>query len=96
MLMRILRPRVVADQWQRFSEHFRRVHRHPTAGALAHWLARDLDDRDAGFIVVLWDCADSERNYQEQPEMRALTVPGVAGEFETHAFEVCSYRRAQG
>jgi heme-degrading monooxygenase HmoA len=92
VLMRVLRPRVLAKRWGEFAEHFRSAHIDTTPGLLGRWLVRDVDDSDTGFIVALWDREESERGYREQPEMRALTVPGVAGEFETHLFEVRAFR----
>ena len=91
MLMRVIGTRIGAQRWPQFAAQFRRVHTHSVPGRRARWLLRDLDDADAGFLIILWESEEQERDFIEQVELRGMMQRPIAGEIESHWFEVRSY-----
>lgn len=58
--MRIVWGRVKADQWDAYETAFKQAmsERGPVKGLINQWLARDQQDKDAGFSVSLFESND--------------------------------------
>jgi len=92
MLMRIIRTRVKPDRWSEFEQailaHEDNVQ--SAVGLRARWLVHDLDDRDAGFILVVWDSEADTLAFEHDSSRHKLLTKLLPGEFEFHLGEICS------
>lgn len=98
MLMRIIRTRAKPGLWSQFEREF--FEETPdmldVPGFFGRWILHDLDDREAGFVVALWDSeANALAFEQAQERHQSLTHP-LPGEFEFHLCEIRSVWVAPG
>src|SRR5689334_17577661 len=92
MLMRIVRTRAKPGKRRQFerelfskSPEVRNVH-----GLRARWVLHDLDDREAGFVVALWESESDATAFERAAERDRLLTDPLPGEFEFHLCEIRS------
>lgn len=92
MLMRIIRTRAKQGKWPEFERQF--FHETPdmqgVPGLRARWILHDLDDREAGFVVGLWDSEADVLAFEHAAERSHLLTQPLPGEFEFHLCEIRS------
>jgi len=95
MYMRVVWGKVRSGQWEQYEEAYKNVLR-PGAenirGLKGRWLARDLDDPDAGYSVSLWESTDAIKRYKARDFFRHKVMPALqpffVGDFTTTHCEV--------
>jgi hypothetical protein len=92
MLLRIIRTRAKPGQWPDFEQDFLATSaRDPDiTGLHARWILHDLDDRDAGFVVALWEDESSALAFEQQAERHRFLTIALPVEFEFHLCEIRS------
>lgn len=92
MLMRIIRTRAKPGKWPEFEQQFfdQAPDMQGVSGMRARWILQDLDDREAGFVVVLWDSTADVMAFEHAAERNHLLTHPLPGEFEFHLCEVRS------
>ncbi len=92
MVMRIVRARAKPGLWSEFEreffEHPRRIQGIQELRSV--WVLQDLDDREAGFVVAIWDSESSARSFEEKVERNELLSNPLPGDFEFHLGEIRS------
>lgn len=95
MFIRIIWGRIREGQWSGFEEAYRTgvEMTRGTPGLRGRWLARDLNDRDAGYSISLWDDEKSMHDYLESAAFKERIVPMVqpffVNQFTVTSCEVC-------
>ena len=59
-------------------------------GLRARWILHDLDDREAGFVVALWDSEQHASRFERDAERHQSLMHTLPGEFEFHLSEIRS------
>ena len=79
MFLRIIWGRIKEGQWTGFEEAYKKGLEltRDTPGIQGRWLARDLDDPDAGYSISLWADEKSMRDYLELPAFKDQAIPLV-------------------
>jgi hypothetical protein len=94
MLMRIVRARAKPGKWREFEQRFfvRTPELRGIAGLLAIWILHDLDDREAGFVVALWNSEEDALAFEGEwtAERNVLLTDPLPGESEYHLGEIRS------
>jgi heme-degrading monooxygenase HmoA len=90
--MRIVRTRAKAGKWPEFERLFfaEAPDVQGVQGLCARWILHDLDDREAGFVVALWDSEADALAFERTVEHSSLLAHPLPGEFEFHLCEICS------
>jgi len=90
MLMRIIRTRAKPGKWPEFEREIFAVAADPQGvpGMRGRWVLHDLDDREAGFVVALWDSAGDALAFEQAAERNQLLTAPLPGEFEFHMCEI--------
>lgn len=90
MLMRIIRTRAKPGKWPEFEQQFfdQAPDTQGVPGLRARWVLHDLDDREAGFVVVLWDSKREAIAFEHATERSHLLARALPGEFEFHLCEI--------
>lgn len=92
MLMRIVRSRAKPGLWSEFEREF--FEKRPTSlaapGLRTLWVLHDLDDRQAGFVVAIWDTLASALAFEQHAERNELLDHPLPGEMEFHLCEIRS------
>ena len=92
-VMRITWGKLYPGTW----DEFERVYKSTLAGKeikglLGRWLARDVNDRDGGFAVSLWETIDDLQAYEQSDAFRDMYAPSLrpffSGEYMTYRCEV--------
>lgn len=98
MLMRIVRTLARAGKWQQFEhEMFEQApDMHGVAGALGSWVLRDLDSREGGYVVELWQSRRHAVNWERAAVQNQLLREPRPGEFECHTCDIRSAWMASG
>jgi len=90
MLMRIIRTRAKPGKWPQFEQEF--FENSPdlqgVPGTRGRWILHDLDDREAGFVVALWDSEVDALAFEQAAERNQLLTNPLPGEFEFHMCEI--------
>jgi heme-degrading monooxygenase HmoA len=95
MYMRIVWGKVRQGQWEQYEEAYKRAlrpgHEH-IRGLTGRWLVRDLDDRDAGYSVSLWESQEAMDRYEAssffQMKVKPALQPFFVDDFTTTHCEV--------
>jgi heme-degrading monooxygenase HmoA len=92
MLMRIIRTRAKPGKWPEFEREFfdAAPDMQGVRGLRARWILQDLDDREAGFVVGLWDSHADALAFEHAAEHSHLLTQPLPGEFEFHLCEIRS------
>lgn len=94
MLMRIVRTRAKPGKWRQFEQGFfvRTPEWRDVPGLRAIWILHDLDDREAGFVVALWNSEQDALAFEDErtAERNALLTDPLPGESEYHLGEIRS------
>jgi heme-degrading monooxygenase HmoA len=92
MLMRIVRTRAKPGKWPKFEREFftQAPDTHGVRGLRGRWILHDLDDREAGFVVALWDSQADAVAFERAAERSGLLAHPGPGEFEFHMCEIRS------
>lgn len=92
MLMRVIRTRAKPGKWAEFEREFfsNAPEMHGVQGFCARWILHDLDDREAGFVVVLWNSEADALNFEQAAEGSPLLTHPLPGDFEFHLCEIRS------
>lgn len=80
MYMRIVWGRIRPGQWKRYEEAYKaalRPGREHIRGLKGRWLVRDLDDRDAGYSVSLWESTEAMERYETSEFFRRKVKPAL-------------------
>jgi heme-degrading monooxygenase HmoA len=95
MYMRIIWGKIRPGQWERFEQAYKDVLRpgkENIRGLKGRWLVRDINDRDAGYTVSLWDSTAAMDRYEASDFFRAKVKPALqpffVDEFTTTHCEV--------
>jgi len=90
MLMRIIRTRAKPGKWPQFEQEFFENAPDPNGvpGLLGRWILHDLDDREAGFVVALWESEVRAIAFEQAEERNQLLGDPLPGEFEFHMCEI--------
>lgn len=94
MLMRIVRTRAKPGMWQQFEHSFfvQTPEWQGVSGLQAIWILHDLDDREAGFVVALWNSEQEALAFEAErtAERNPLLTDPLPGESEYHLGEIRS------
>lgn len=92
MLMRVIRTRAKPGKWPEFEREFftNAPEMHGVRGLYARWILHDLDDREAGFVVVLWDSEADVLAFEQAAASNPLLAHPLPGDFEFHLCEIRS------
>lgn len=94
MLMRIVRSRAKPGKWRQFEQGFfvDAPQWQGVVGLRAIWVNQDLDDREAGFVVAVWDSEADALAFEAErtPERNPLLTDPLPGESEYHLGEIRS------
>lgn len=92
MLLRVIRTRVEKGRWREFEEGLLadETDVQGISGLRARWLVRDVDDPDAGFIIVVWDSEADTLGFERDSQRHKLLTKPLPGEFEFHLCETRS------
>lgn len=94
MLMRIVRTRAKPGKWSQFEQGFfiKTPEWQDVSGLRAIWILHDLDDREAGFVVALWNSETDALAFEAErtPERNSLLTNPLPGESEYHLGEIRS------
>jgi heme-degrading monooxygenase HmoA len=80
MFMRIIWGKVRAGEWERYEEAYKNVLRpgeENIKGLRGRWLARDINDPDAGYSVSLWDSMEAMDRYEASEFFRRKVKPAL-------------------
>ena len=95
MHMRIIWGKIRAGQWERYEAAYRKVFLSNTPsieGLRARWLVRDVNDRDAGYPVSVWETAEAMKQYETgiffRNEVKPTLQPFFVDDFDTTHCEV--------
>lgn len=88
MFMRISWGRVKDGMWDEYEKRYAEaVGASDGPKASSRWLARDMDDADAGYSISLWENEDDMRTYASDPAIREKVQETFGdlftGEYET-------------
>ena len=89
MIMRITWGKVRPGKWGDFEQAITGpvvAKSNGVKGLRGRWLAQDVEDRDAGYTVSLWESDEELEAYMKGPlyqEIVTLVQPFFAGEFRT-------------
>lgn len=93
MFIRITRGTLKPDSWDDYETAYRELvaNAEPVEGLRGRLLARDAEERDAGYSISFWDGEDALRAY-EDGDLRQRVLPELepffTGEFSTRHCEV--------
>ena len=92
MLIRIIRTRAKPGKWPQFERAFfdESPDSRDIPGLRGRWIVHDLDDREAGFVVALWDCEAAAFAFEQATERNQLLAHPLPGESEFHMCEIRS------
>ena len=98
MLMRIVRTRAKPGKWRQFEQEFfaQAPDMRAVQGLRARWILHDLDDRQAGFVVAVWDSQADALAFERAVERNQLLTQPLPGDFEFHLCEIRSAWVATG
>lgn len=94
MIMRITWGKVQSGRWDEYERAYQDTvvaRSQGIPGLLGRWLVHDMDDRDAGYAVSLWNSMDDVRAYEQSDLFRELTAalqPYFVGDFRTSHCDV--------
>ncbi len=94
MFIRIIWGKVRLGQWPEFERAYKQglALSGTVKGLKGRWLAEDVDDRDAGFSISLWDSDADMRAYATSPLFKDKVIPLVqpffVGEYKETVCEV--------
>ena len=90
MLIRIIRTRAKPGKWPEFERAFfeESPDLRDIPGVRGRWILHDLDDREAGFVVALWDSEAAALAFEHATERNQLLANPLPGEFEFHMCEI--------
>jgi heme-degrading monooxygenase HmoA len=80
MYMRIIWGKIRTGQWEQYEEAYKNVLRPGSEhirGLKGRWLARDLDDPDAGYSVSLWETIEAMERYEASDFFRETVRPAL-------------------
>jgi heme-degrading monooxygenase HmoA len=80
MYMRIIWGKLRPGQWDAYEAAYKDVLRPGSEnirGLKGRWLARDLDDRDAGYSVSLWESVEAMERYEASDFFRKKVTPAL-------------------
>lgn len=79
MYLRIIWGRIKEGQWTGFEEAYKKSIEmtRGAPGLKGRWLARDMDDQDAGYSISLWDDEKSMHDYLQGTIFKDQIVPMV-------------------
>ena len=91
-IMKVTEGRIRPGTWTDFETAYKRVVDVPIPGLLARYLVWDIDDRDCGHSITVWESLDAMRAYQESDLFRKVIEPALqpffANEFKTSVAEI--------
>ncbi|RQU98678.1 hypothetical protein DF047_36555 [Burkholderia cenocepacia] len=92
MLMRVVRTLARAGKRRQFErEMFEKApNMQGVAGALGSWVLRDLDSREGGYVVELWESERHAADWERAAVRNRLLREPLPGEFECHTCEIRS------
>ena len=93
MLLRIIHGELKPGTWDAYEKaYIEATHGVPVEGLHGRYLARDLDNPDAGYSVSIWEDEASMRAYEGSALLKDTILPKLtpffAGHYETHRSEI--------
>lgn len=99
MFMRISWGRIKAGKWDEYEKRFDRLAAAQTAsgGPKRRWLVRDIDDKDAGFAISVFDTEAEMRAWSNDPAARERTQKEMSDLYVgDYRVRQCEVRRQLG
>jgi heme-degrading monooxygenase HmoA len=97
MYMKISWGKIQPGQWSAFEAAYRNAVDQPVSGLKGRWLARDVNDPDAGHSITLWDSIESLQNYENSDLYKKTVIPACqpffVNEFTVKVSEVVMQTR---
>lgn len=92
MYMKVTQGRIRQGTWKEFEAAYKRVVGVPIPGLRVRYLVRDIDDRDCGHSITVWESLEAMRAYQASDLFRKVIEPALqpffANEFKTSVAEI--------
>ena len=93
MLLRIIHGELKPGTWAEYEKAYIEVMEGVSVEGLhGRYLARDLDNPDAGYSVSIWEDEASMRAYEASPLLNEVILPRLKpyflGRYETHRSEI--------
>jgi len=87
--MRVIHGKLKPGTWDAYEATYKDVmsHAEPIRGLTGRWLARDLDDPDAGYTMSVWESEEAMRAYESSEILKTRIMPRLspffAGDYQT-------------
>lgn len=93
MLLRIIHGELKPGTWGAYEQaYFEVIHGVEVPGLHGRYLARDLDNPDAGYSVSIWEDEASMRAYESSSLLKDKILPRLtplfSGQYVTHRSEI--------
>ena len=76
-IMKVTEGRVRQGMWKDFETAYKRVVDAPVPGLLARYLVWDIDDRDHGHSITIWESLEAMRSYQDSDLFQKTIQPAL-------------------
>ena len=100
MIMRITWGKLQPGKWQEFEQTYKSTvlaRAKNVKGLRGRWLAQDVNDKDGGFAVSLWESLADMQAYEQSAlfkEVAAPLQPFFVGQYTTYRCDVKHYEPA--
>ena len=77
MYMRIVWGKILPGKWNDFEAAFKKAMamRGDTKGLKDHWLARDMNDANAGYSITLWESEADMKSFWDSQRRKDVMAP---------------------
>jgi heme-degrading monooxygenase HmoA len=96
MYVRITQGRLVKGSWKEFEAIYKRVTAPDVAGLTGRFLLADVDSKDAGHSMSMWNSLEAMRAYEKSDLLKKVIEPALrpfyTDDFKTFVSEIVLQR----
>jgi heme-degrading monooxygenase HmoA len=92
MYVKVTQGRIRQGAWKEFEAAYKRVVDGPIPGLRTRYLVWDMDDRDCGHSITVWESLEALRAYEASDLFKKVIEPALqpffVNEFKTYVSEI--------